>query len=293
MVAAPRRGPLGRSRTTFVLLVLTSITLVTLDFRGDGGALGAVRDAAGFVLDPVRRAASVVTDPVTDAWNGATGFDEVEAENEQLRAELAGLRAREQGVADLERRVAELEQINGLTDPLDVPTVAARVVDAPVSNFERTMQIDVGRSDGVRVGMPVVAPGGLLGRLAVVGDSRSQVELLVDPAFSVGIRLARSGETGVADGAGRRAPLTVDFVDVETPVVPGESVVTSGLQGSRFPPGILVGTVLRADVDPVEARIDMDVVPSADLNRVDVVDVLRYEAPSEILPDERTGGGPR
>jgi rod shape-determining protein MreC len=276
-----------------VLLILTSITLITLDFRGDGGLLGSARDAAANVLSPVRSLAETVTEPISDAWNGATGYDDLEAENRDLRTELALIRQRELAISDLERRVGEMEDLLGLKDTLGVETVGARVISAPVSNFERSIDIDVGSADGIVEGMPVMAPGGLLGRIDAVGDDRSRVQILIDPAFAVGVRLARSGETGVAGGAGPTAPLTVDFIDPATPIVAGETVVTSGLEGSAFPPGLVVGTVLSAEVDPVERSVSVDVVPSADLNRLDLVDVLLYTAPASSLPSADDLEGPR
>ena len=60
------------------------------------------------------------------------------------------------------------------------------------------------------------------------------------------MRLVRSGDGGVIEGNGVGETLTIRFIDLETVVIPGETVVTSGLEGSEFPAGIVVGTVVAA-----------------------------------------------
>ena len=80
------RGAAAVTRFTLVLLILTSITLLTLDFRGFG-PIDSVRSA---VLDGVRArsATSPATRfrPVGNVWNGAFDYDDLKRENEALRA---------------------------------------------------------------------------------------------------------------------------------------------------------------------------------------------------------------
>ncbi len=82
MALSTRRG--GRARFTLILLILTSITLLTLDFRGFA-PLNTVRSAVLDAFQPVGDFASDTLEPVSDAWNGAFDYDAVEKENEELR----------------------------------------------------------------------------------------------------------------------------------------------------------------------------------------------------------------
>src|SRR3954447_2831608 len=76
----------GRSRLTLILLVLTSVTILTLDFRGSS-AIGGLRSGASRVFSPVRSSADRVTGPVADAWNGLFDYNDVKSENDRLREE--------------------------------------------------------------------------------------------------------------------------------------------------------------------------------------------------------------
>ena len=270
-----RRRP-GRGRVRLALLVITALALITLDFRG--GSAGTAREGALDVLGPFRSVTDTVTSPFRNAWQGITGYDELEEENARLRAQLDEALGETLEIAELQRRLGALEQlldVRGTETRVD--RVVARVIDAPLSNFERTIEIDRGRSDGVVVGMPVESGSGLVGRVVQVGQSRSRVELVTDAQFAAGVRLVRSADAGVVEGRGAGELLTVSFVDLETVVVPGETVVTSGLEGSQFPSGIVVGTVVTARPDPVTGTQEVDVAPAADLERLSLVQVVLFE----------------
>lgn len=291
---ARRAGIRRRTWLRLALLVVTAVALLTLDARGSGGVLDAVRGGAQEVLGPVRTFGDWVTSPIRDAWRGLVSFDDLEAENSQLRGELAQARASVLQVGELERDRQELLALLGARDVVEaIPRVTARVVDAPVSNFERTIDLDKGRRDGIRTGMPVESGDGLIGRVVEAGPSWASVELLTDPNFDVGVRIVRSGDDGLASGRGPGRDLEVSYIELETVVIPGETVVTSGFEGSTFPAGLLVGTVTDVEPDAVRGAQRVTVHPAADLGRLRWVQVLLYEpdVPEPVIVDREPADG--
>ena len=267
----------ARSRFTLLLLVLTSITLLTLDYRGAGsGAIGAAKDGVRDAFAPVQRASDRVFAPVGDFVGGILHYGDLEAENERLRAEIADIRGDLYQADDAEReRRALLDQLD-LPLPEDIPRVDARVVSTSPSNFAFTVEIDKGTSSGVAVGMPVVTGAGLVGRITEASRSRSVVQLLTDKTFSVGVRVGETGEYGVANGNGSLETLNVDLIDPTTEIPDGEILVTSGLQGSQFPPGYPVGRVTSKELRPNALQQDVTIEPVADLERLTFVTVLQW-----------------
>ena len=61
-------------------------------------------------------------------------------------------------------------------------------------------------------------------------------------------------------------------------MIPGETVVTSGFQGSTFPEGLLIGTVVDVTPDAVQDTQRITVYPSADLDRIRWVSVILFES---------------
>lgn len=265
----------ARPRFTLLLLVLTAITLLTLDERG-ARVVDTVRNAARDAFAPVTSAAESVFDPVGDVFQGIVHYGDLEAENARLREQLAARQGEQLRAQDAQRELKALLDQQELEYIGDIPTVAARVVATSPNNFELTIEIDRGTGDGVVKGMPVVSGAGLVGRVVEAGRTRSTVLLLNDPQSSVGVRLASSGDVGVTTGQGLRSPLGVDLIDPATAVPPDEVVVTSGLQQSVFPPGIPVGRVASATARPGQLQQDVTVVPVVDLRRLTFVKVLQW-----------------
>jgi len=276
-VAVYRRS--ARPRFVLLLLVLTAVTLLTLDERTGGlGVVDTVRDTARDALAPIRDATDSAFRPVADFFQGIIHYGRLEDANNRLREQLAERDAELAIVADAQRERQELLDQQELEFAGDIPTVAARVVLASPSNLDLTVEINRGRDSGVSPGMPVVTGAGLVGRVMDVSRTRATVLLVSNPTSSVGVRLAASGEVGVASGRGARSPLQVDNVDPATKVAPDEPVVTSGLQQSIYPPGIPVGRIRTARVPPEAVQQEVTVDPIVDLRRLTFVKVLQWSA---------------
>lgn len=260
-----------------LLLVLTAVTLLTLDERTGGlGVVDTVRDGARDALAPARDATDSAFRPVASFFQGIIHYGRLEDDNNRLRQQLAERDAELSTVADAQRERQELLDLEKLEFAGDIPAVAARVVLASPSNLDLTVEIDRGRESGVSPGMPVVTGAGLVGRIVDVSRTRATVLLVSNPTSSVGVRLAGSGEVGVASGRGARSPLQVDNVDPAAKVAPDEGAVTSGLQQSIYPPGIPVGKVRTARVPPEAVQQDVTLEPTVDLGRLTFVKVLQW-----------------
>ena len=266
-----------RHRFFLLLLVLTSITVITLDYRdAGGGALESVRRGARDALAPLQSAASNVFEPVGNFFGGLTRYGSLKAENARLRAELDQARGNQLESEGAEREREALLDLMRLDFASAIPAVTVRVVSESPSNFQNTVVVDRGSDKGVAVGMPVVTGAGLVGRILEVSRTRATVQLLVDRASNVGVRLTGSGQIGVASGTGANEPLKVDFVVAGTKLAEGEAVVTSGLPGSAFPPEIPVGRVKAFHTPPGAVQQEITLDPSVDLQRLEFVKVLLW-----------------
>src|SRR5690606_19635515 len=172
----------SRSRFTLVLLVLSSVTLITPDLRGFA-PLDDARAAAGDVFAPLGEAAGNVFEPVGDAWDGATSYDDLEKENQELRDRIAEMEG------ELALRDDAKEQLQALLDEVDlpyvedIPAIQARVISAPQANFEHRIEINKGTAHGLKVGYTVTTSAGLVGRIEEVTANRAVVQLTTDPGL--------------------------------------------------------------------------------------------------------------
>jgi len=271
-MALSRRS--GRSRFTLILLVLTSITILTLDFRGSSAVRG-VRDAAATVFSPVRGAADKVFSPVGNVWNGVWHYGDVKKENDQLRSQIDDLRGQSATNADAAKQLEDLKQLSALDSLTQYQQVTVRVASGAIGNFENTIQLDKGSGAGLKVGMPVLTGAGLVGRIVQVTADTSVVKLITDADSQIGVRFITSGAIAVASGTGVGNPLKVDSgVPVGTNI-PGDDIVsTSSLARSIFPPDILIGRVTKVEPAGDQINSAVTIVPAADLTRLSYVRIL-------------------
>lgn len=267
-----------RHRFLLFLLALTSVTVITLDYRGgDAGVLDSVRSGAQDLFAPVQSFAQNVFSPVGDFFGAVTDYGDLRSENARLRERLDALEGDRLRSAAAEREREALLRLLELDFVGDLPAVAARVVASSPTNFGRTVVIDRGTDHGVRAGMPVVTSAGLAGRILEASSSRATVQLITDQGSAVGARLTGSGVNGIVEGRGSAREVDLSFVASQVAVTPGETVVTSGLQQSAFPPELPIGQVESVTVPPGSLEARIKVVPVVDFERLEFVKVLQWE----------------
>jgi rod shape-determining protein MreC len=264
------------------ILVLLAVTALVLD-RNDVGPINRARDVATTAFSPLDDAAEAVGAPVTDAWNGWTGndnIDELTAENRQLKQELASIRAERVRSTDAVHQLEQLTKSLHLPWTGSLPKVTAQVISGPRSNFSHAVEINRGSDEGIKLGMPAVTAGGLVGKVSQVAHGRSTIELITDPAFRVGVRMASTGSLGTARGQGAGQPLVVDTsLTADAKVKPGAALATSGVDRSAFPGAIPVGKVRATRAGAGGMSLDLLVDPLVDVDDLSYVSVLLWEPP--------------
>lgn len=155
--------------------------------------------------------------------------------------------------SEMKAEIARLESLLRLPSFTEYRYEHARVVRRDFSGWWQRIVIRKGKNFGIIIGAPVVFTGGVVGRVSEVRATTAVVELITSP----NVRLA-----GVVEGDSRPisfqggvnptfAPPTgiVEFVPLDviaTPTTP-KRLVTSGF-GGVFPPGLTLGTIIRASI---------------------------------------------
>ena len=193
----------------------------------------------------------------------------LERQNQELRLQLM----QDQGMA---RENQRLRSLLGWQPNKTWKLKPAHVVLVEPSNWWRTIQIDVGSRDGVKVNSPVLASEGLVGRISSVSLTRSQVVLLGDPNCKVAARVDNATrDTGVVGGSGplESGICEMAYLSRTADLKPGQNVWTSGL-GGIFPKDILIGKVLDSRSEDYGMSTVARVKLAAELGALDEVWVM-------------------
>lgn len=273
-----------RRRAALAIFVVASIAMLTAFFgESDRGVFHTLQRGAQEGLAPIETGASRALKPFRDlgGWFGDTA--DAKGENEQLRSEVEDLRRRlgesatDQRDARQLRELVDLQRSSGFPDATE--PLAARVIARSPTVWYSTLKIDRGSGDGVREDQPVIAAGGLAGKVTSVTGGTAEVTLITDAASAVTAQVMPEGATGIVKPeVGKPDDLLLDFVQRGRQVREGATVVTSGFSSgeirSRFPRGIPIGKVSRVDLEEIELYQRVHIRPFADLRGIDLVQVL-------------------
>jgi rod shape-determining protein MreC len=275
-----------RRRAALAVFVALSIVMLTAYFgESGGGFFHTLQKGAQEAFAPIETGASRALKPARDlaGWFGDTL--DAKGENEELKDENEELRKRLGEYATARR---DNEQLRGLVKlgrsdsfPQATAPLAARVIARSPTVWYSSVKIDKGSGDGVRVNQPVIAAGGLAGRVIRVTGGTSEVRLITDGASAVSAQVMPRGAAGIVKPqVGEPDDLLLDFIEKGRRVTEGTTVVTSGFTSSRegiesrFPRGIPIGRVTEVDLDEVDLYQRVHIKPFADLRRIDYVQVL-------------------
>jgi rod shape-determining protein MreC len=297
-VAEPRgprsRSPLGgrsnrspgprsdRNSSSLVLFVLISATIIVI---GSSSPLAGVRGRIHDLFAPARSVGDTVAKPGSNLWDSVRSRTRLEDENAKLRQELADAQTKVALAEDALRERRELFALNDVEEVTGIPAVSARVTQSSFDSFTVTIELTRGENDGVKVGMPVVSGYGLVGVVTAVTPRAARVRLLTDRESVIGVRHARTGDSGFAIGSGRSKALSVQVIEPTTPVRAGDTFVTAGLINAAYPAGLAVGTVLSAQWEQGQLQQTVTLNPMIDLDRLSLVKVLLWTPPPLVPAD--------
>lgn len=240
---------------------------------------GAISDARDGVVDLSAPLLEIASLPAIEARRAMeqvelymAAFDEVD----RLKKENEELKQWEWRTKLLERKVAHLRSLlNAVEEPALVYATGRVIADAR-GPFVRSALINLGRRDGLRIGYAVINGDGLVGRTVDAGHSVARVLLLNDLNSRIPVLAGPAGVRGLASGD-NSAELQLDFLPEGAALYPGDEVYTSGSDGV-LPRGLRVGVVAGS---PGAYKVR----PYAELNSLDAVSVLFFDAPALTRAD--------
>jgi rod shape-determining protein MreC len=264
--------------------VLASLTIITLDARGGFHRItSGVRSVAADAFAPVRSGIDDIVEPIGSFLAGSVHYGAVRQQNQKLQAEIDQLEQQRASQQDIDEQMRQLTALLDLPFLSNLQTVPAEVTDFGSSNFAATIDISVGRDQGVQLNMPVVGTtgpagqGGLVGQVVQANHNSATVRLITDGQSAVGVRFGNgAGSLAVLTGAGAAKPLAADLIPANTPLIDGEVFSTSGIPGASYPMGIPVAKVVSHRNGLTSSEETVTLEPVADLSHLRYVSVVLW-----------------
>jgi rod shape-determining protein MreC len=166
----------------------------------------------------------------------------------------------------------------------------AKVIGWDADRTVNSILINMGEGDGVREGMPVLTPDGLVGKVYQVMPAMSIVQLLLDRNCRVSAIVQRTRALGIVEWE-RGYQCFLRKIPARSDVKEGDVVVTSGM-GGVFPRGLVIGTVSSVGGEKWELFKNIVVKPGVDFTNVEEVFVLIHEESTQFTAGDSSAIDP-
>jgi rod shape-determining protein MreC len=266
-----------------LILLLGNFILMAFDAKEITSGQRVIRAWTQTVADFVQSPVTTISSSVTGYFTSIANLRSAQDENAELRQQVEELKLQ---IAAQEGLTSENERLKALLDLKEqskYKVLTARIIGRDPSVWFDSSIINRGSFDGVKLNMPVVANGGLVGRVTAVGPLTSQVDLVTKDKSGLGAVIGEIGTStalGVVTGTSKRDLLEMKYVSGSTDVQVGQAVFTTGQDGI-YPPGIKVGDIVQIVSGSATTPHQIFIQPAAKLGSMQEVGVLLYESPQQ------------
>lgn len=269
-------------RKNGILLLVIALLMSILIGIGSavlGGNVDPLSNIANTVTAPIRGGISTVAGWAEGVYTYVFHYGELQDELNSLRTQVAEL---EDAVRQGQEASRENEQLRSLLDlqekRRDFVFESAKVTARSTSNWESILSLSKGTSAGIEVGDCVITETGVLvGVVSQVGYNWSSVSTVINTDTEMGGIVSRTYSAGVLEGdftLMAQGKLKLNYLPEGAQLVSGDEVVTSG-KGEVFPSGLVVGQVEGVFTDPSGQSRYAVVAPSAKLDSLIEVFVIK------------------
>lgn len=268
-------GPrVGAAVIIVVLVVVIASSLLN-------GRAGFMANVSGSVSSPVSRAASSAIEWVEGIYGYIYEYDQLVAENNELRAQVAELRQASISAAEYEEENARLRELLGFAEKhRDFVFEPAKITAWTSSNWSSTFTVSKGLDNAaneIEVGDCVVTEyGALVGQIIEVGDTWCTVRTVIDSSIDVGALVGEAESVGMCVGdfaLMQEGCLKLTYLSESAQLVEGEAVLTSG-KGTYIPQGLIIGYI-RSVLSEASGQTLYGVVePACDLGSLSQVFII-------------------
>ena len=238
-----------KRKTGILGIIITIIILILIVvFTNGENNVSFLENVATKLVMPVQNGLTYLKNKITGNDVFFSDVNNLKEENEQLKEENSRL---EQSLRELENIKSEnetLKEYMNLTEKYgEYKTIPAYIINKDLSNYSKTIVINVGTDDGVQENMTVIADEGLVGYVVSVTNNTAKVQTIIDTASSVSALMSSTDESIVCKGTlDSMTELKAMYIPPEYNIIQGDSIETSGL-GGIYPKGIHIGTVKQVE----------------------------------------------
>lgn len=280
-----------------IALLLGNFILMAFDAREINSGQRMIRVWSQMIAHFVQSPVTTVSSAVTGYFQSIADLRSAQSDNDQLKQRVQELEVELKQKEDLTDENERLKSLLELKEESNYKVLPARIIGRDASVWFDSSIINRGSLDGVKLNMPVITDGGLVGRVTAVSPLTAQVDLVTKDKSGLGGvigELGSSNALGVVSGTSEKDLLEMRYVPGSVEVKIGDMIYTTGQDGI-FPAGLKIGEIVDVQSGSATTPHQILIRPSAGLDSMQEVAVLLYEPPprpeyEKSLPNAVTDG---
>lgn len=272
-----------------IVLLLGNFMLMAFDAREITSGQRIIRVWSQSVADFVQSPVTSVSSGLSNYFSSISNLRSAQSDNDILKQKVQELELEIKGKEDLTAENDRLRSLLNLKENSKYKVLTARVIGRDPSVWFDSSIINRGSLDGVKLNMPVVSDGGLIGRVTAVSPLTAQFDLITRDKSGVGGVVGEIGTSnvlGVVAGTSKRDLVEMKYVSGSSDVQPGQVVYTTGQDGI-YPAGLKIGEIVEVRSGSATVPHQIFIRPSAGITSIKEVGVLLYEPPAKVEFDQK------
>jgi len=267
-----------------IVLLLGNFMLMAFDAREITSGQRIIRVWSQAVADFVQSPVTGISSGLSNYFSSISNLRSAQSENDILKQRVQELELDIKGKEDLTAENDRLRSLLNLKENSKYKVLTARIIGRDPSVWFDSSIINRGSLDGVKLNMPVVSDGGLIGRVTAVGPLTAQFDLITRDKSGVGGVVGEIGTSnvlGVVAGTSKSDLVEMRYVSGSAEVQAGQVVYTTGQDGI-YPAGLKIGEIVEVRSGSATTPHQIFIRPSAGINSIKEVGVLLYEPPAKV-----------
>lgn len=267
-----------RKKLTVVVILLSVTFLILISYSINRNRVSNVESGVGYAIGGIEKVFYKIGSSIQGSFSFITNIKNIKNENEELKARNNEL---EQKALDYDSLKSENEKLREMLDfntkNNDYKYLPCDIISKTGSSYLDGYIINRGYNDGIKNGMVVIVPEGLVGQVTSTAATWSTVQTLSNENIAVAALIQNTNENiGIVRGyrdSDNNLLAKVYLLPIDSDIKENDVILTSGT-GNLYPRGIRIGKVLYVEEDKGRIQKTAVIEPFADFTKITTVEVV-------------------
>ena len=258
-----------------VIITIIILILLVVFTNTDSEKISIIENIANNIVMPIENGLTYLKNKINNNDRFFENIDQLKSENATLKKEKSELEQQLREFEIMKNENEQLKQQLNLAEKYgDFTTVPGSIISRDISNYSKTLIINIGSDNGIKEKMTVIADEGLVGYVVSTTKNTAKIQTIIDSASATSCLASSTRDTMICKGTIENKPqLSASNIATDARIIQGDRVETSGL-GGIYVKGIHVGTVKKVNAGSNKTDSYATIEAAVDFEKLETVLVI-------------------